>query len=88
MLTLFEIKYLLGATIALPFLLIRMVYAFLSAFDNDGRPFYESKWSYLDGSLAAYIVMSLLMEYVVVCVFNFVGMTVDHSKFDRDGNGA
>jgi hypothetical protein len=80
-----DIKYLIGATMALPFLVVRIVYAFLSIFDNDGRrPFYESKWSYLAGSLAAYILMGLVMEYVVVCIYIFIGMMIRPSEDSDD----
>lgn len=74
LLTFRVVKYLIGSTLALPFLVVRVVYSFLSIFDNGGDLFYESKWSYLDGSLAAYIVMGLVMEYVVVCIYISVGM--------------
>jgi hypothetical protein len=80
MLTLWVLKYLVGSTLALPFLVVRVVYSFLSIFDNGGVLFYESKWSYLDGSLVAYIIMGLVMEYVVVCIYIFIGMMVRPSK--------
>ena len=65
---------------------VRVVYAFLSIFDSGDYPFYESKWSYFKGSLVAYIIMGLLMEYVVACIYIFVGMTTRLLKESNGGN--
>ncbi|KFY27481.1 hypothetical protein V493_03465 [Pseudogymnoascus sp. VKM F-4281 (FW-2241)] len=55
---------------ALPFLLVRVVYAGVGAFQNDAR------FNTATGSDAIFLVMVVLMELVVVGIFEGVGVTL------------
>ncbi|KFY78564.1 hypothetical protein V499_02308 [Pseudogymnoascus sp. VKM F-103] len=55
---------------ALPFLLIRVVYAGVGAFGND------AKFNAVTGSDAIFLVMVVLMELAVVIIFEGVGITL------------
>ncbi|KIW18108.1 hypothetical protein PV08_02395 [Exophiala spinifera] len=52
-------KYMVAVTIATPLLTIRLVYGFLAVFNPT-----SSTWAGVEGSLAAYTLMSLLPEYI------------------------
>ena len=61
----------------MPFLAVRIAYAFLSVFDADGL---QSKWDDLYGSVAVYVVMALIMEYIVVVIYLGVGIQIPPVK--------
>ncbi|KAH9944722.1 hypothetical protein B0H21DRAFT_694637 [Amylocystis lapponica] len=80
-------KMLIGVMGALPFLLVRVIYTILSAFAPatesiaaDGRVTFIlsdsglSKFSATSGSWVAFLVMSLLMEYIVVVIYAVTGL--------------
>ncbi|KAL1965849.1 hypothetical protein VTN77DRAFT_5170 [Rasamsonia byssochlamydoides] len=70
-LSLSSLTILKGASSAMPFFVVRLTYAFLSIF----RPL-DLTWSALDGSVAPLVVMALLMEYIVVCIYLLVGFSI------------
>ena len=61
----------------MPFLVVRIAYAFLSVFDTDGL---QSKWDDLYGSVAAFVIMALIMEYIVVVIYLSVGIRIPPVK--------
>lgn len=63
--------------VAIPFLAVRIAYAYLSVFNAEGL---QSKWDTLYGSVAAYAVMALLMEYIVVVIYLGVGIRIPRIK--------
>jgi hypothetical protein len=64
-----------GMAAAIPFLLVRIVYLFLSVFHPD-----HGKWNALEGALGPYVVMVLVMEYVVVCIYLMTGFRIPATK--------
>jgi hypothetical protein len=50
---------------------VRLTYAFLSVFRSS-----EPKWNSLSGSIASFVTMALLMEYIVVCIYLYTGFVV------------
>ncbi|KMP01725.1 hypothetical protein DIZ76_010951 [Coccidioides immitis] len=72
-------KVLRGISTAMPFCLVRLTYLFLSIF----RPS-EPRWNELLGDTAPYVVMGLLMEYAVVCIYIFTGFQIPPSKKTRE----
>lgn len=60
---------------AIPFLAVRMAYLLLSIFDSD-----QTKWNALEGDVAAFVLMVLLMEYVVVWLFLGTGYWIPASR--------
>jgi len=73
-------KMLLAAfTIAIPFLIVRIVYSFLGAFAST----LFSQWSPVKGSWRAFLVMGLVMEYIVVLVYIYTGITLPSNKEEQ-----
>ncbi|KAJ5606469.1 hypothetical protein N7510_009250 [Penicillium lagena] len=70
-----------GMAAAIPFLLVRMVYMFLSIFHPD-----HEKWNALQGALGPYVVMVLVMEYVVVCIYLMTGFHIPATKEGPEGS--
>ena len=64
----------------MPFLVVRIAYAFLSVFNSDGL---QSKWSDLYGSVAAFVLMGLIMEYIVVVIYLGVGIRIPPVKSNK-----
>lgn len=66
----------------MPFLIVRVAYALLTVFSTN------QKWNNLTGSIAAFVCMGLLMEYVVVGIYIGVGITIPPVGKDklRDGD--
>jgi hypothetical protein len=62
--------------LAIPFLIIRTVYALLSVFATS----LDSKWDTIYGSAVVFALMALLMEYVAVCIFVYTGLTLPSSR--------
>ncbi|KAL1850068.1 hypothetical protein Plec18170_007165 [Paecilomyces lecythidis] len=65
---------------AMPFLIVRIAYALLSVFSSN------EKWNNLTGSIAAFVCMELLMEYVVVGIYIAVGMAIPPVGKNKLGN--
>lgn len=57
----------------MPFLAVRIIYAFLSVFDAEDL---NSNWNDLHGSVAAFVIMALIMEYVVVIIYLGIGIRI------------
>ncbi|KAI9761121.1 MAG: hypothetical protein M1840_002018 [Geoglossum simile] len=66
-------------TLAIPFLVVRIVYSILGAFASTSF----SKWSPVRGSWRAFLVMGLIMEFVVVLVYAVTGVSLPDSKEER-----
>lgn len=54
-------------------MLVRIIYACLSSFDANPL---TSKWNSFSGSLTAFVVMGLIMEYIVVVDYLTVGFLI------------
>lgn len=68
-----ERKYLKWLLIATPALAVRTVYGLIGVFDAAGDRILVSTWSPLFGSATAFSLMALLPEYLVVCVYLYLG---------------
>ncbi|KAF2447999.1 hypothetical protein P171DRAFT_441870 [Karstenula rhodostoma CBS 690.94] len=60
------VKWLLLAS---PFLALRTAYGIIGIFDVTGANMFTSMWSSLFGSAAAFALMALLPEYIIVCIY-------------------
>ncbi|GJJ08727.1 hypothetical protein Clacol_002946 [Clathrus columnatus] len=67
-------KFLLHISIALPFLAVPVLYFILGSF----KP--NSKFSPTTGDWRIYLVMDLIMEYIVVCIYIVSGITIPHRE--------
>ncbi|EFR00112.1 hypothetical protein MGYG_03118 [Nannizzia gypsea CBS 118893] len=72
-----EKKLLLAIAISLPFILVRLLYSFISAFSR------SPKFSIVSGDVTIYLLMAVLEEMVVVITFIAVGVTLQ-----QDGTAA
>lgn len=62
----------LNATaLATPFIVVRIVYLFLSVFQPS-----DLRWSDLRGPIAPFLTMGLLMEYSVVLIYLITGFII------------
>jgi hypothetical protein len=61
----------------MPFFVIRLLYALFSIFATS-----NTEWSPLRGSIAPFVIMALLMEYIVVCIYIFTGLHVPAGRND------
>ena len=66
-----------GTSAAIPFLIVRIAYAFLSVFDTN------PKWNDLSGSIAAFFCMALLMELFVVAIYITVGLSIPQIRYNK-----
>jgi len=72
-----------GVSLALPPLLVRIIYSILSAFASSTT----SRFSALNGDWRIFLVMGLIMEFIVVCVYvGFGALTPLHK--DNEGVGS
>ncbi|PWY92221.1 hypothetical protein BO70DRAFT_348638 [Aspergillus heteromorphus CBS 117.55] len=60
---------------ALPFIIVRITYLFLSVVDAS-----DLRWNDLVGPVAPFLVMGLLMECIVVCVYLATGFVIPDWK--------
>lgn len=65
-----DLQLLIGISCALPFLLVRVLYTFLSTLQTSLR----SNFSPIFGSLTLYVVMSVVMEFLIVLIYTIVGL--------------
>ncbi|KAM3087311.1 hypothetical protein ACMFMG_001410 [Clarireedia jacksonii] len=72
-----EKRILLGIAIALPFLFVRLLYAIISTFTHSKR------FNSFTGSVTILLCMSLLMEFVVVVVYEGIGVTLRKQRNDH-----
>ncbi|KAH0536001.1 hypothetical protein FGG08_007100 [Glutinoglossum americanum] len=63
-------------SLAIPFLIVRIVYALLAAFSSA----LISKWSAIYGSWVAFLVMGLIMEFIVVAIYVTAGILIPYSR--------
>jgi len=61
------LQYLHGTTMAVPFLVLRIIYAVFSAFLT------PNTWSPLVGSAVAFALMALLPEYITIAIYMYLG---------------
>ncbi|KAH8705236.1 hypothetical protein BGW36DRAFT_421802 [Talaromyces proteolyticus] len=61
-----------GVTMAVPFFIVRLTYAFLSVY----RGAEDKTWDSLSGPIAPFLVMGLLMEYFVVVIYLYTGFKI------------
>ena len=61
----------------MPFIAVRIAYALLAVFSAGGL---HSKWNDLYGSVAAYVIMALVMEYAVVLIYLSIGIRIPPVK--------
>ncbi|THC94048.1 hypothetical protein EYZ11_006457 [Aspergillus tanneri] len=64
-----------GMFAAIPFLVVRIAYLYLPVFRAS-----DPKWNQLTGSIAPYVVMGLLMEYIVFMIFLATGFLIPPIK--------
>lgn len=55
----------------MPFITVRITYLFLSVFHQS-----DARWDELSGDIGPFVVMVLLMEYIVVCVYIGTGFVI------------
>ena len=67
----------------MPFLVVRIAYAFLSVFDANDL---HSKWNDLYGSVAAFVIMALIMEYIVVLVYLSIGFRISPVRVNKQAS--
>jgi hypothetical protein len=65
-----EKRLLLAVVLALPFLLVRIVYTGLSTFS------YNPKFNILDGDVTIFLCVALTMEFIIVIIFEATGLTL------------
>ncbi|KAM5446161.1 hypothetical protein MaudCBS49596_006847 [Microsporum audouinii] len=65
-----EKRLLLAVAISLPFILVRLIYSFISAFSH------SSRFSIVSGNVTIYLVMAVLEEMIVVITCLAVGFTL------------
>lgn len=56
---------------SLPFILVRILYATISAFDHD------SSFNFVTGSVTIMLVMAVLEEFVVVAIYTITGLKLE-----------
>ena len=82
-------QLLAGISLALPFLGVRVVYSIVSSYSGSPIPGSTSahnslaKFNMSNGTWWIYLVMGLLMEYIVVCIYTVVGLK---TPTQRDGD--
>jgi hypothetical protein len=65
-----EKRLFLAVALALPFLLVRLVYTGLSTFS------YNPKFNILDGDTTIFLCVALLMEFIIIIIFEVTGLTL------------
>lgn len=64
----------------MPFLFVRIIYSLLNDFASSS----QSRWSPIAGDWGIYLVMGLIMEYLVVCIYVITGaLTPLHKDEDQ-----
>lgn len=78
-------QILVGTTLAMPLFIVRLTYAFLSIY----RAAYDDTWNPLNGPIAPFLVMALLMEYGVVIIYLYSGFRIKPTtRVEDDGESA
>lgn len=69
----------------MPFFIVRLTYAFLSIY----RAAEDNTWDPLNGPIAPFLVMALLMEYCVVIIYLYSGFRIKAiTRIEDDGESA
>lgn len=55
----------------MPFVIVRIAYLFLSVYHTS-----DHRWNDLSGAIGPFVVMVLLMEYIVVCIYIVTGFAI------------
>ncbi|CAL1702531.1 unnamed protein product [Somion occarium] len=82
-------KLLIGISLALPFLGVRVIYAVLSSYapvdpnDTNGS---LAKFSTSTGAWAIYLGMAVIMEFIVVLIYTFCGITIPMLNDHKQGS--
>lgn len=66
-----ERRILVAVALSLPFLLVRVVYSSLSVYDTSSKTF-----NVVDGNVTVWLVMALIMEAIIVIIYETVGLTL------------
>jgi hypothetical protein len=74
---------LIGVTVALPFLGVRVAYAILSVFATPANQLSRFYHTVRGGDWRVYLVMSLVMEFIVVAIYALVGAVNTSRKRHR-----
>lgn len=61
--------------IALPFIVVRITYLFLSVIHPS-----DHRWNDLAGPITPYLLMGLVMEYAVVCIYLATGFIIPRQR--------
>jgi len=77
-----HLKLLLGISLAMPPLFIRIVYSLLGAFASSTH----SRWSFVTGDWRLYLTMGLIMEYLVAGSYVITGLLTPLQKEDEELN--
>ncbi|KAK9370445.1 hypothetical protein V1509DRAFT_351412 [Lipomyces kononenkoae] len=74
-----------GIAIALPFLLVRIIYSLLNAFSSSTM----NRFNDLTGSWAIYLFMGVIMEFIVVAILTVTGFKLQKysKKVEMDNEG-
>ncbi|GIC92450.1 uncharacterized protein Aud_008916 [Aspergillus udagawae] len=64
-----------GMGLAIPFIIVRIAWLFLSIYHPD-----DKRWSNLGGDIGPFVVMAALMEYIVVCIYIATGFMIPATK--------
>lgn len=69
----------------MPFFIVRLTYAFLSIY----RGADDETWDPLNGPVAPFLIMALLMEYFVVVIYLYLGFNIKATaRVEDDGESA
>ncbi|KAF2482067.1 hypothetical protein BDY17DRAFT_176646 [Neohortaea acidophila] len=78
-------KVILASFAIAPFLIVRVAYGFLDvAHELD----FTSKWSPLFGNIYAFAFMCLFMEYVILCIYLWLGFSITSERRDAQRRSA
>ncbi|KAL1961530.1 hypothetical protein VTN77DRAFT_1635 [Rasamsonia byssochlamydoides] len=85
-------RMVLAVALALPFLLVRVVYSALNAvnLNTSGSEHTTNKWNPVTGSWVLYLILGLAMETATVGIYSFTGVLAYHEakalRISQDGS--
>ncbi|CAM6096828.1 unnamed protein product [Calypogeia fissa] len=71
-----EKSLLLAVAMSLPFLLLRVIFSSISSFDSETLP----NFNQVSGSVTVWLCMAVIMEMIVVLIYESVGLTLHTSE--------
>jgi hypothetical protein len=77
-----ERRLLMAIVLALPFLLVRLIYSIFSTFTH------EQSFNLLDGSVTVLLCVALIEEFIVVLIFEGTGLTLKKVVHEEHVEGA